>query len=49
MTSNLKYSGLNTSSNDPFDDLWNETHPNGTASWEEDDIPEHEIMEDVDE
>lgn len=40
MTSKLDYKGLN-SSTDPFDDYWNDTHPNGTASWEEDDeIPD---------
>jgi len=42
MTSDLEYFGLNTSS-DPFDDLWEATHPKGTASWEEeDDIPEYD-------
>jgi hypothetical protein len=46
MTSDPKYSGLDTSSSDPFDELWEATHPKGTASWEEeDDIPEHEDME----
>jgi hypothetical protein len=33
-----------------FDNWYESTHPNGTASWEEDeDIPEHEVMEDEDE
>lgn len=43
MTSNHEYSGLNTNSSDPFDDLWEATHPKGTASWEEDDdIPDYD-------
>ncbi len=42
MTSDLEYFGLNTSS-DPFDDLWEATHPKGKASWEEeDDIPDYD-------
>ncbi len=50
MTNNLKYSGLNTSSNDPFDEMWLEAHPNNRASWEDDEeIPDHDEMNDVDE
>jgi hypothetical protein len=50
MTSNLEYNGCNTSSSDPFDELWEATHPKGTASWEdEEDIPDYDKPEDEEE
>lgn len=52
MTQQLEYSGLNSRSSDPFDDMWEETHPNSTASWEdEDDVDDvdFDVMDDEDE
>jgi len=44
MTKQLAYSDI--LSTDPFDDLWEATHPKGTSSWEEDeDIPDYEKPE----